>query len=380
MSNAFLEGATRGSEFLDEVARKLPTVPRAGERLALVTVGHLCSRPRPRWFVRGLLPERALAVIYGEPGSGKTFLVLDLALAVARGVPWLGLRARQGGVLYVACEGALRSRLEAYLSHHELAADQLSRLRVIESSVNLLDPGADLELMIARVGEAARDVDGVSVVVIDTLNRAMSGGNENAPDDMGAMIAAAARITAATGAIVIFVHHCGKDAARGSRGHSSLKGAADLEISVTNAENGVRCAEVVKVKDGEAGQRHGFRLLSVDLGPSDDPEADPDERISSCVVEPTEAAPKPVKQPRRDVALDALREALQEYGECLPGTSSIPPGVRAVRLDQWLSRWRLRTGDDYATEDSARSAFRRERTNLLKMGKVQCSGRLVGIN
>jgi hypothetical protein len=137
---------------------------------------------------------------------------------------------------------------------------------------------------------------------------------------------------------------------------------------------------VVKVKDGEAGQRYGFRLLSVDLGPSDDPEADEDERISSCVVEDTEAAPKPVKQPRRDVALDTLREAVQECGQRLPGTSSIPPGVRAVQLEQWFSLWRLRTGDDYSSDESAKTVFRRERKALIVAGTVGCSGVYAWIN
>lgn len=386
MGDVFLDSATRGGEFLDRLAARRQPDRNAGtptvgsQRLPLVTVEQLCRRPRPKWLVRGLIPEKALGVIYGEPGSGKTFLVLDLALAVTRGAPWLGLRTRQGGVVYVACEGALRNRVEAYLSHQEVNPEDLPQFRIIESNVNLLDPDADLAVLIERLKEVGRQTEAVFVVVIDTLNRAMSGGNENAPDDMGAMIAAAAQITEKTGATVVFVHHCGKDANRGSRGHSSLKGAADFEMSVTVGEKGARCAEVVKVKDGETGQRFGFRLVSVDLGPSDDPEADPDERISSCVIELAEAAPRAVKQPRYDVALNALREAVQEHGERMPGTSAIPAGMRAVRLEQWRNRWRLRTGDDYTTEESAAAAFRRERKNLLESGKVQCLGQLVWIN
>jgi hypothetical protein len=270
--------------------------------------------------------------------------------------------------------------LEAYLSRHELSAGELPQLRVIEESVNLLDQGADLGPLIDRLREASAQMNGLGVVVIDTLNRAMSGGDENAPDDMGSMIAAASRIAAETGATVVFVHHCGKDVGRGSRGHSSLKGAADLELLVTCGETGVRCAEVVKLKDGEAGQRYGFQLRSVDLGPSDDPEAEEDERISSCVVEPTEAAPKATKEPRRDVALESLKEAIQDHGARMPGTSAIPPGVRAVHIEQWLSRWRLRTGDDYSSDDSAKTVFRRERKALVERGAVGCAGKLVWIN
>ena len=128
-------------------------------------------------------------------------------------------------------------------------------------------------------------------------------------------------------------------------------------------------------------QQHRIgQLGSVDLGPSDDPEADADERISSCVVEATDAGPKATKEPRRDVALEALKEAIYDYGERMPGTSAIPPGVKAVRIEQWLSRWRLRTGDDYSSDDSAKTVFRREGKALVERGVVGCAGKLVWIN
>src|SRR4051812_18886432 len=70
------------------------------------------------------------------------------------------------------------------------------------------------------------------MVVIDTLFRALAGGNENACEDMGTVVANADRIRAATGACVLMIHQCGKDAVRGMRGHSSLKAATDSEIEV----------------------------------------------------------------------------------------------------------------------------------------------------
>lgn len=91
------------------------------------------------------------------------------------------------------------------------------------------------------------------------------------------------------------------------------------------------------------------------------------------MIEQADSAPSH-KSSRYDLALDALREALSEYGRKMPGTSSIPPGVCACTLDQWLARWRLRTGDDYTTTETATSAFRRERLKLLKAETIRCSG------
>jgi hypothetical protein len=134
-------------------------------------------------------------------------------------------------------------------------------------------------------------------------------------------------------------------------------------------------ATITKQRDGHTGTDFFFRLVPVDLGPAADPDADPDERDGSRIVEQAQGAAKAAyKPPSRDVALDALREAVDLYGEVLPGTSTIPPGVRVVRLEKWLSRWRLRTGDDYSSDGSAASAFRRERRKLIEACQVNCSG------
>ena len=69
-------------------------------------------------------------------------------------------------------------------------------------------------------------------MVVDTLARAMTG-NENAPEDMGSFVAACGRIREACEGHVLVVHHCGKDAAKGARGHSSLRAATDVELEVT---------------------------------------------------------------------------------------------------------------------------------------------------
>ena len=368
--------AQRGADAIRECIAKARTVESA---LRPLTVQELLARPYPLWLVRGVLIERALGVAFGASGSGKTFAVFDMAAAIARGVSWFGRRVKSGGVVYVAAEGHLRLRVEAYLKHHGIAPENLNRLRIVPSRVNLLRAESnDIAELIAEITAAAADLGGIVPVVLDTLNAMMPGGDENASDDMGAMIAAARAIIEAVGCAVVYVHHTGKDEARGSRGHSSLKAASDLEFQLSG-DGPARLVEVTKLRDGEAGQRFGFRLAAVDLGPDPDPDAEPDERFTSCVVVPGDI-PNTTKTARRDVALDALRETLSEHGARLSaGTSTIPPGAKVVTLDQWQARWRLRTGDDYGDADVAAAAFRRERRKLIDAGTVQCSGRTVWI-
>ena len=348
--------------------------------LCPLTVAEVITQPLPRWLVRGVLAERSLAVIFGAPGSGKTFMALDMAASIARGVPWQGRRVQHTGVVYVAAEGHLRVRLMAYLEHHQLPAADLSRLRVVASGVNLLaSESGDVDTLVVEIKKAAADMGGVALLVLDTLNSMMPGGNENASEDMGAMIASARRIMEAINCAVAYVHHSGKDESKGSRGHSSLKAAVDVEIQITG--DGDRVAELVKVRDGEQGQRFPFRLQAVDLGPDLDPDAEPGERQSSCVVVPLDHLPVRAKPKiRRDVALEALREALSEFGEVLPQTTSIPPRTKAVTLDQWRTRWSLRTGYEGSPGHSIAVNFHKDKDALLRADAIRISKPYVWIN
>ncbi|MBI5900841.1 MAG: AAA family ATPase [Rhodocyclales bacterium] len=238
----------------------------------------------PAWIVRGVLPEAELAVIYGESGSGKSFFAFDLVAAVARGVEWCGRKVRQGRVVYVAAEGAggFRKRLAAYALYHciELGALQLG---IVAAAPNLLtDDDKALADSIIATG-------GASIIVIDTLAQATPGANENAGEDMGKVLARCKRLHSATGALILLIHHSGKDATRGARGWSGIRAAVDAEVEITRLAD-ARSARISKQKDGDDGEAFSFRLLSVPLG--DDEEGAP---VSSCVVE-HQGEPPPISR------------------------------------------------------------------------------------
>jgi hypothetical protein len=293
-----------------------PPPPNPDAVFTFASVDDLLRQPPPTWRVVGVLPQRGIGVVWGGPGSGKTFAILDLCFAIARGIPWQGRRTKRCGVAYVAAEGALRNRLAAYLEYHTLTARDVPRFRALESSVNLLDPDAgDVAELSSAIGHLTGELGSVGVVVIDTLNRAMPGGNENAPEDMGRMVAAAQAIAEDHDCLVLFIHHSGKDETKGSRGHSSLKGAVDLELSVRR-DGDVRTLAVEKLRDGiDQAVLLTFRLSPIDLGAvSDhDPDADPAERITSCVVVPCDAPP-PAKAGPSGAVQQAVLTILRQRG------------------------------------------------------------------
>jgi RecA-family ATPase len=159
-------------------------------------------------LVRGLLGENVLAVIYGEPGSGKSFAAFDIGAHVALGWPWLGHKVTPGGVLYVAAEGAggWSNRVEAFCRHHPEADRERLPFAFILAAVNLgpADNGGDVGAIIAASQELQKcGGEAVKLIVVDTLARAMPGGNENAPEDMGAFVEKCDAIRRRTGATVL---------------------------------------------------------------------------------------------------------------------------------------------------------------------------------
>lgn len=308
-------------------------------RYDLHSVTELLDRPYATWTVRDLIPSTGLAVIYGGPGSGKTFLMLDMTMAIVRGIKWHGRRVKQGVVVYVAGEGALRGRVSAYLQHNSLTVDDLADFYALESSVNLLAQSGDvldlIESIKAKVGDRP-----IRMIVVDTLARSMPGGNENASEDMGAVIGSAGKIAAAFQCVLAFVHHSGKDDTKGSRGHSSLKGACDVEISVRR-DGEVRDAVAEKVRDGpDQSLLVSFCLRVVDLGAvSDhDPDAEESERITSCVIStdglPERMKPEPPSKNQRD-ALTTIKATLTATGKRV---LTADEAVRAVRNASGMPR------------------------------------------
>ncbi|WP_167525244.1 AAA family ATPase [Roseomonas genomospecies 6] len=318
-------------------------------RLRLVPFDQIGTSTNSNAFVKGLLGSAALSVVYGESGAGKTFWVLDLALHVALGRDWRGRRVRQGGVIYVAAEGAagISNRVAAFKSHQGIAGS--APFAVLPASVNLLDPKADTDELISLVNSAATRLGmPVALVVVDTLSRALAGGNENSPEDMGALVMNADRIREATGAHVMFVHHSGKDGARGARGHSLLRAAVDTEIEVSRDPASKVCtAKVTKAKELPADGEFAFTLEIVPLGVDED--GDP---LTSCVAIPAEGEARPVQSRKLPdharSAMEVLTDTLAREGMTAPGSMSdhIPAGTRVVTVAALRESFYNRTVDD----------------------------------
>ncbi|MFL9892416.1 helicase RepA family protein [Paraburkholderia sp. RL17-381-BIF-C] len=241
----------------------------AETKIHAVPIDVLLSGERQTYLVKGVLPTKGVAAIYGPSASGKTFLTLDVSLAIARGQPWFGRRVNRTGVVYVAAEGeaGISDRLRAALGddHQDIA------LEVVPSPVDLLRGMADLDALVSAIRAAEKRIGTVGLVVIDTLARCMPGGDENTSDSMGAFLQNVDSLRRAIDGLALVVHHTGKDTSAGARGHSSFFGAMDgcLEVS---RDGDQRSFKIAKSRDGVDGDSQAFRLALVELGVDDDGE------------------------------------------------------------------------------------------------------------
>jgi hypothetical protein len=275
-------------DYLDDVLQD-DAPSDAPPLLALVWFATLNGVAHQEQIVKRLLLAGSLFVVFGESNSGKTFWVLDLALAIAAGLEWRGRPTRKGLVVYVAGEGAasVRARVAAYRTAHPEISDGLP-FAIIPQAVDFLNPEAVSTLIETIRAAESKCGEKCVMVIIDTFARAMAGGDENSAKDVGFAVAGADRIRAEIGCCVGFVHHCGKDNSKGARGSSALRAATDTEVLI-EGQNGPRTATVTKQRDLETGEPMPFELLSVQIG------TDPDDGlpITSCIVKHADAEAQP---------------------------------------------------------------------------------------
>jgi hypothetical protein len=326
------------------------------------------------YLVKGLLPRRGLAIIWGPPKCGKSFWTFDLFMHVALGWEYRGRKVVRGPVVYCVLEGAggFRNRVEAFRQKHFLA-DYEGEIQfyIMTTPLSLF---ADHEALIAAIRlKLGPDVT-PAAVVIDTLNRSIDG-SESSDEDMGNYIKGAAAIEAAFNCLVHIIHHCGHEGSR-PRGFSGLLGANDVQISVKRDAGGDIVAEVEFMKDGPEGEQITSRLQVVELGLDED-----GEMITSCVIVPADGAVSKKTNQRKKptgaakTALEALHYAINECGEVPPASNHIPANVKCVKVEQWRT-YAYRIGVCTSDEaDSKLKAFQRASEKLIAEKHVSMWGK-----
>jgi len=206
---------------------------------ALLTDTALEAIPPQKWYLRHLLPEDGLAVLYGPPKVGKTFLTLDWAYRLANNQAWLDYTTvgYPLKVLYLAAEGlgSIGQRTTALRQKREFSGGN-PNIRFMTGSRDLYNPSSD-GLASARTAEL---VDALvdfrpHVVFVDTLMRHTQGADVASNKDMGIFIGFMDELRQAFGCTIVLIHHTTK-AATDFMGANHIYGAADVMMHLKPKE------------------------------------------------------------------------------------------------------------------------------------------------
>lgn len=351
----------------DEMPEPSQPEPAKRDTFPLIRFEDIHPVPDAKDFVQGTLTEGSAAVVYGESNAGKTFWTTDLALHVAAGMEWNGRRVEAGAVIYVALEGGsgFRNRVAAWRTEKGME-DASIPFFALCCPINLLDPEADMPRFMETLRAVADECGSPKLVVIDTLSRALSGGDENSSEDMGALVRNMDAIRFEIGCCVLFIHHSGKDASRGARGHSLLRAAVDTEIEV-KAEEGssLKTATTVKQRELAKGMSFPFKLKVVEIGHNRHGEA-----VTTCLVEDAAEEADNAGHVRANrlsgdamSAMEVLTDTLLKDGR--DGFPGIPEGLVSISENLWRDRFysKMKPG---AAMEAKRKSFRRAADALLK--------------
>ena len=309
-------------------------------RFKLYSIEELESLPDPEWLIEGILPQAALAELYGQPGVGKSFLALDWALSVAAGVAWQGRALKQGDTVYVSAEGSsgITKRITAWRAKHSDADP--GRFWVIPKPVNMLNED-DVKTLAQTIKDKGCEP---RLVVIDTLARCFGNGDENAAKDMNAFVRGIDQIKGVfREATVLVLHHAGKKPGARDRGSSALPAAADAVMELAGTSPKALTLKCEKQKDWEP-----FKNVRLSLRAIQTPKGE------SCVIERLNVLDMPsegIGERRRNANDRKALDALKSLGEA--GAT--------------YKRWVMET-------DMSESTFKNALKRLKKNGSVHKEG------
>ncbi len=231
----------------DVAAPALPQSQGSEGRVSpFMSIAQLLAQPAPEYIIDQFLIERGMSAIFGAPGTFKTFIALDLGLSVAHGIPWHGFATKQRKVLYICAEGQYGFGSRALIWQQERAAGRdTDQFMLLPVPVNFLQPEA--------VGKLIEDmktfVGDVGLIIVDTLARNFGTGDENKTQDMNAFVKGVSRLT--KDAMVLIVHHTGKDDGKDERGSSAFRAALDAGFKLRR-EPGSDYVDIITKKQKEA--------------------------------------------------------------------------------------------------------------------------------
>ena len=293
-----------------------------------------------RWLVNGLWSQEAVGIVGGEPKCCKSFLALDLAVAVAAGVPCLRHFAvpHSGRVLLYAAEDApsiVRRRLEGIAAAAGVELADLD-IQVITAPTLRLDLQADrrsLALTVAKLQPR--------MLILDPFVR-LHRIDENASGEVAPLLAYLRELQRRHKLAVLVVHHAKKGAGR-ARAGQALRGSSEFHawgdsnlylrregdaLTLTIEHRAAPSQKPMRIELVEAGDALALHVADNRSDPAPPTPSSLDERIAAALAQATSPLPFGELRSKCRVRTATLYErlaALTATGRIVKACNGLPP-------------------------------------------------------
>lgn len=323
-----------------------------------VEIGQFLQRPpATHWLIRDFVCQDITMVFFGEPSSGKSLVLIDMACHIATGRDWCGHKTTEGLVLYICGEGqhGLSKRFMAWFQHY----GETPRNLHISTIPAALTDAADITALIKDIADNLPEKP--VLVLLDTLNRNFGPGDESATADMTKAVTGMDRIRTSTQAAMGVAHHCSKGDKNNARGSGVLKGATDVEYLIEKDQdtNIVTMRYSKPPKDFDPPPALAW-IIQKQGTPWADDEGQP---VDSVILNPVDVAPAREKGSaalgeNQQVALDLLRSLMADHAKNLTD-AGIDPDQAQVSFKDWYSAMKGAGFSRARCSDSKSSLLRR---------------------
>lgn len=175
--------------------------------------------PLPEELIGGILRCGHKMLISGSSKAGKSFLLMELAIAIAEGRKWLDFPCKQGRVLYVNLEIDRASCINRFATiYDKMHIDHPCAENIV--LWNLRGKAVPLDKLVPKLVSRVRRKD-FAAIIIDPIYKAITG-DENKASDMALFCNQFDKICAETGCAAIYCHHHSK----GDQGQKDAKDRA----------------------------------------------------------------------------------------------------------------------------------------------------------
>jgi hypothetical protein len=234
-------------------------------------IARTLARTTSNWLIKHQIGMNDVVVVFGASGTGKSFLVLDMAVCIASGIKFHGKGVTKTNVYYIAGEGnyGLDDRLLGFFRHYVELGEHVNvhGFRSSEQPASLMS--ADNAKLVAEdIRQFERNQGPVGLIIVDTFHRNLGEGDENSAKDMATFLSNVDAYLKPFNATVLIVHHSGLNNTSRARGSSSLRAALETEIMV-ETEGELMVVTNTKMKNRESPPALKFNLLPIALGAYD---------------------------------------------------------------------------------------------------------------